>query len=100
MKYNVTDHHDEVVINVSGRIDTLVAPELEQAVNPFFTREGITLVFDFSEVEYVSSSGLRVVLMAHKHVTSHGGKFLLRNLVPEVRSIIDLTGFSRIMTIE
>lgn len=100
MEYKVTDHHDEVVVNVSGRVDTVFAPELEQAVKPYFTRQGITFVFDFAEVEYVSSSGLRIVLMAHKQITAQGGKFVLRNLIPDVRSIIDITGFSRIITVE
>lgn len=100
MEYNVIEHHDEVVVNVSGRVDTLIAPELEQAIRPYFTRQGIMLVLDFAEVEYISSSGLRVVLMAHKQVTAQGGKFVLRNLTPEVRSIIDMTGFSRIMTVK
>ncbi|MBO5979882.1 MAG: STAS domain-containing protein, partial [Bacteroidales bacterium] len=47
-----------------------------------------------------SSAGLRVVLTTHKNVTSKGGQFILHNLNKEVRSVFDMTGFSRILTIE
>ena len=52
------------------------------------------------KMEYISSSGLRIILTAHKKVTAKGGKFIVRNLTREVSSVIDLTGFSRILTIE
>jgi anti-anti-sigma factor len=51
-------------------------------------------------MEYISSAGLRVVLMAHKCLTAKGGRFIIRNLGKEVRSVFDMTGFSKIMTIE
>ena len=61
---------------------------------------GLTLIFECEKLDYVSSSGLRVILVAHKQISAKGGKFILRNLTSEVRSVIDLTGFSRIINIE
>jgi anti-anti-sigma factor len=69
-------------------------------VSPLFKENGITLVFDCAGLEYVSSSGLRIILTAHKMVSATGGKFILRNLNKEVRQVIDLTGFSRILAIQ
>ena len=69
-------------------------------VSPIWTTPGIKLVFDCEKLEYISSSGLRIILTAHKQITARGGKFILRNLTREVRSVIDLTGFSRILVIE
>ena len=100
MKVNVLKEATETVVVIEGRIDTVAASELEMAVSPLFSEVGIQLVFDCSALEYVSSSGLRVILTAHKMVTAKGGKFILRNLSKEVRQVIDLTGFSRILVIE
>lgn len=100
MEVRILDQNDEKVVVIEGRVDTVTAPELEMKVSPIWTISGITLVFDCSKLEYLSSSGLRVILTAYKQVTSKGGKFILRNLTREVRSVIDLTGFSRILTIE
>lgn len=100
MEIKVLKQNEETVLAIEGRIDTITAPELELAAKPFLSESGITLVFDCEKVAFVSSSGLRVILMAHKQVTAKGGKFILRNLIPEVQSVIDMTGFSRIINIE
>lgn len=100
MEIKVLNQNEEIVVAIEGRIDTITASELEHAVQPYFSQIGITLVFDCEKVSYVSSSGLRIILMAHKQVTAKGGKFIVRNLTPEVRSVIDMTGFSRIILIQ
>lgn len=100
MEAKVLDNNNEVIVAIGGRVDTLAAPELEQVVSPLWATPGITLVFDCEKMDYISSSGLRIVLTAHKQVTAKAGKFILRNLTREVRSVIDMTGFSRIIPIE
>ena len=87
-------------MSVEGRVDTITAPDLEKQVEPIWEDNGKTIVFDCEKLEYVSSSGLRVILSTHKKLTAKGGKFILRNLTSEVRSVMDLTGFSRILTIQ
>lgn len=100
MEVKILKEATETVVQIEGRVDTITAPELQNQVAPFWGEAGITLVFDCTNLEYVSSSGLRVILSSHKMVVSKGGKFILRNLSKEVRQVIDLTGFSRILTIE
>jgi anti-anti-sigma factor len=51
-------------------------------------------------MEYVSSAGLRVILTLHKALASKGRKFSLKDLNKDVRNVFDMTGFSRILTIE
>ncbi|MBR2497631.1 MAG: STAS domain-containing protein, partial [Parabacteroides sp.] len=91
---------EETIVSVEGRVDTITAPDLEKQVEPIWEDNGKTIVFDCEKLEYVSSSGLRVILSTHKKLTAKGGKFILRNLTSEVRSVMDLTGFSRILTIQ
>lgn len=100
MEVNVIKQNDEIVVTIVGRMDTLAAPQLENSIQPYLTETGLTLVFECAKLDYVSSSGLRVILKAHKQIIANGGKFILRNLIPEVRTVIDMTGFSRIINIE
>lgn len=100
MEVKILKQNEEVVVAIEGRVDTVTAPDLEMKVSPLWKEVGITLVFDCEKLEYLSSSGLRIILSSHKQVASRGGKFILRNLNREVRSVIDLTGFSRILVIE
>ncbi len=84
-------------LKVSGRLDTMTAPELESVI-----KESIdgaeALVLDFEDLEYISSAGLRVVLGARKAMGDSA--FCVRNLCSDVREIFDITGFSDIITIE
>ena len=78
-------------LKVSGRLDTMTAPELESVI-----KESIdgaeALVLDFEDLEYISSAGLRVVLGARKAMGDSA--FCVRNLCSDVREIFDITGFS------
>ena len=100
MEVKILEQNGEKVVSIEGRVDTVTVPDLEMKVSPIWDIPAITLVFDCEKLEYLSSSGLRVILSTHKQVTAKGGKFILRNLTREIRSVIDLTGFSRILTIQ
>lgn len=100
MEAKILEREKEIIVTIKGRVDAVSAPELEQAVSPIWATPATTLIFDCEQMEYISSSGLRVVLTAHKRMAAVGSKFILRNLQPAVRSVIDITGFSRIILIE
>ena len=84
-------------LKVSGRLDTMTAPELESVIKESIDGAG-ALVLDFEDLEYISSAGLRVVLGARKAMGDSA--FCVRNLCSDVREIFDITGFSDIITIE
>ena len=85
-------------LKVSGRLDTMTAPELENVIKN--SLDGVEeLVLDFEKLEYISSAGLRVVLGARKEM-GESGSFAVKNLCSDVREIFDITGFSDIITIE
>lgn len=99
MKVQITQNADQVMVTLEGRLDTVTSSEFEKSINPYFQMQGIEFILDCASMEYISSAGLRVVLMAHKSITAKGGRFIIRNLSNEVRSVFDMTGFSRILTI-
>ena len=100
MKTEITQTDNIVTVNIAGRLDTVTSAEFERTLVPHFSAQGLELVLDCREMEYISSAGLRVVLTAHKNITAKGGRFIIRNINKEVHSVFDMTGFSRILTIE
>lgn len=99
MELTILQENGATIVNIAGRLDTVTSPELDKAVKPLIAL-GATIIFDCEKMEYVSSSGLRVVLSTHKQLAAVGGSFIVRNLNNEVRSVFDLTGFSRLLNIE
>ena len=94
MDINKTVDNGKLTVKISGRLDTTTAPELEKELN----FDGISSVeFDLADLEYVSSAGLRVILMVQKNMK---GKFVLKNVKPEIMEIFEITGFVDILTIE
>lgn len=100
MKVTITQNDNVVEATIEGRLDTVTSSEFEKQLAPFYQTPGIELILDCNAMEYISSAGLRVVLIAHKSITANGGCFVVCNLCKEVRSIFDMTGFSRILIIK
>ncbi|MCR5055482.1 MAG: STAS domain-containing protein [Clostridia bacterium] len=89
----------EVVIKVVGRVDSVTAPDFEKAVNENI--EGAeSLVFDFENLDYISSAGLRVLLMSQKKANANSCKMKLINVNETVNEILEVTGFLTILSIE
>jgi anti-sigma B factor antagonist len=87
-----------LTLKVEGRLETTTAPELEAVVKNEL--DGITqLTFDFSELDYISSAGLRVLLSAQKKMNAQGS-MKVKNINEIVGEIFSVTGFSEILTIE
>lgn len=83
---------------LSGRLDTTTAPDLEKEVKDNI--EGVEkLDFDFADLAYISSAGLRVLLSAQK-IMNKQGKMVVKNCSDEIKEIFEVTGFSDILTIE
>ena len=99
MTINIKNEGNVIVIVLGGRLDTTTAPELEQKFNNVFdsTKE---IVFDFKELEYISSAGLRVMLLAQKQANKENTKMKIINVCEEINEIFEMTGFSGILTIE
>ena len=82
---------------LEGRLDTITSPELEAELKD--ATEGITeLIFDFEKLEYISSAGLRVLLMEQKKM-SRQGKMAIRNINQVIAEVFKVTGFASILTI-
>ena len=91
-------NNDAATLIVSGRLDTQTAPELENELDASLT--GLKeLIFDFTNLEYVSSAGLRVILKAQKAMNAQGS-MKLTGVNDSIMEVFDITGFLDILTIE
>ena len=98
MKINKEVNGTKLTLAIDGRLDTITSPELEKEVKE--SVEGITeLVFDFNELDYISSAGLRVLLTAQKIMNGKGEMYII-GCSEDIIGIFEITGFSEILTIK
>ena len=91
-------NNDAATLIISGRLDTQTAPELENELDAVLT--GLKeLTFDMTNLEYVSSAGLRVILKAQKAMNAQGSMKLI-GVNDSIMEVFDITGFLDILTIE
>ena len=89
----------KLTVALSGRLDTTTAPKFEEQLKSSLS--GVTdLTLDFSELDYISSAGLRVLLSAQKSLNASKGTMRVTGANEIVKEIFDVTGFSDILTIE
>lgn len=81
------------VLKLTGRLDGLAAPDLEKKVGEVISRGDERLVFDCSGVEYASSAGLRVFLLAARQLKTTGGRCGFAALTPALREVFSISGF-------
>lgn len=99
MNISETRSGDVIQIQIDGRVDTTTSPQLQNAILQAF-QKGNKLVLDFSGVEYVSSAGLRALLIGQKTANSKGGSMTLVNVAEAVLQVFKMSGFSGILHIE
>lgn len=88
----------KLIYVLTGRLDTTTSPELENDIKTSI--DGVTdLEFDFTDLEYISSAGLRVLLYTQKIMVKQGS-MVVKNCKPEIIEIFEVTGFAEILTIE
>ena len=98
LSINKNTEGKNLTLALEGRLDTTTAPELEAVVKNDLT-DAQELVFDFADLEYVSSAGLRVLLLAQKTMKKKGG-MVVRNASKDVMEVFKVTGFAKIFKIE
>ena len=98
MTINKLPNGDTMTLALEGRIDTATSPALQAAILDAF-KEAKNLVLDFAKVPYISSAGLRALLIGQKTATSKGGKMELANVNEMVYSILETVGFTDILTL-
>ena len=91
---------DVVIVKLSGRLDSSTAQPAEESFAGVLAGGPQHLAIDMSHLEYISSAGLRVLLVVAKKVQQAKGKVVLFGLVRNVREVFSISGFDRIFAIQ
>lgn len=89
---------EKLTVQLNGRLDAVTAIQLDKEISKVL--DGVEdLTMDFANLAYIASAGLRILLKLQKRMNTQGN-FKIINVKPDVREVLDMTGFSRLLTIE
>ena len=88
-----------LIAQVAGRVDSANAREFENALNTAINDDDSKVIVDFEGLSYISSSGLRVILLVAKALRSRDAKFALCSLSDPISEIFKISGFDKIISI-
>jgi len=88
-----------MVLFLSGRLDTVSSSKCELELNKLIDGT-INIIFDLKELDYISSSGLHILLQTQKMMAVNNRKLVIRNIGGVVKNVFEMTGFNTIFTLE
>lgn len=100
MEINKAISNQNVIITLKGRLDTMTAPQLDDEVKGIDFDEVETVTLNLKDLEYISSSGLRVILALYKSLKSKGGNLRIVNVSNTIMELFSMTGMSDYLDIE
>lgn len=77
-------------VSIAGSLDSNTAQQLQQSVDAEINDSVATVIFDFKDLDFLSSAGLRVIFKTKKTMDNCGGKFLLVNLQPQIKKVFEI----------
>ena len=98
---NITKNYNEkeLTLSIAGRIDTITSQDLDKEINEEFGNFD-SLIIDFTDLEYISSAGLRVLIATQKELAPENIPFVIKNVNDTVGEIFRMSGFNKILKIE
>ena len=99
MKISIKEVQGICLISISGRIDSRCSVDLERALYKAIS-DSSRIVIDLADTQYISSSGLRVLLAGKKRLDERGGEMILLQLQPVVRDVFEIAGLGRMFLIK
>jgi len=100
MKTSIEQMEDKYLVTLEGELDTAAAADVEKTLQPLYTTSGKDVIIDCEGLEYIASSGLRILISILKGAKAGGSKVVLRNMNEDIKSVFKLTGFINIFEIE
>jgi anti-sigma B factor antagonist len=99
MTFDIKEQNGNMVATVSGRLDTPAAVKAQQEIVPLLENANKEILLDCKNLEYISSSGLRLFLTIRKEAASKGGKVIIENINDEIKKVFMMTGFFNLFEI-
>jgi anti-anti-sigma factor len=99
MDIHSTQQGPVLIVSIAGSMDALTAPDLMEEMRQQIEAGHANLVVDMTELEYTSSAGLRALLSGVKDARQHAGDLRLAGLRPNVRKVLEMSGFTTILKV-
>ena len=96
MNTTFKEENNDFVMYFEGRLDTAAAPEVEKATTPLMDCEGHNIILDCTQLQYISSSGLRIFLSILKNAKPKGSHVYIRGISGDIQSVFAMTGFTNL----
>lgn len=100
MKTEIIENGNQLIAKFAGRLDTPSAVQTAEDVKPLLEAADKEIILDCTELEYISSSGLRIFLSVRKEAATHGSKVIVRNINADIRQVFMMTGFVSLFEIQ
>ena len=100
LNITINEQEGRLIAALSGDLNNAASTQAERGLAPIFERTDCDVVIDCKELNYISSSGLRIILNVFKHTRSNGHKAILKNLSDDVIEVFNLSGFLQLFTLE
>lgn len=100
MNTTIKEEEGKVIASFSGRLDTLAAVQTAKDVQCVIDSDCTDVVLDCEELEYISSSGLRIFISILKSVKARKGTVVVKNINDEIKKVFEMTGFNKLFIIK
>lgn len=100
MKTSIEELDGKIIATLEGELDTAAAIEVDKELQPLYKSEGRDIVIECEKLEYIASSGLRILLGILKSAKAAGSKVTLRNMNDDIKNVFQLTGLISLFCIE
>ena len=100
MKTSIEQLEDKYLVTLEGELDTAAAADVEKTLQPLYTTSGKDVIIDCEGLEYIASSGLRILISILKGAKAGGSKVVLKDMNEDIKSVFKLTGFINIFEVE
>jgi anti-sigma B factor antagonist len=98
MKLKTSEENDILTVRLEGSLDAKTAPEAREQLQRFLAANS-KLILDFSNVDYLSSAGLRLLLLLYRELMARKGKLVLLGVSEDIRTVMSHTGFLSFFTL-
>jgi len=99
-KITLNEQDGKIVATLIGDLDNAASTEAARGFEPVFERTDCNVLIDCTELNYISSSGLRILLNLYKHTHSNGHWVILKGISDDIREVLFLGGFTQLFIIE
>lgn len=100
MNTKIEEIEGKYIATLEGEMDTAAAVEAEEVLKPLYNSDGKDVIIECRGLEYIASSGLRILLGILKGAKASGSRVVMRNVNDDIKNVFKLTGFINIFEFE